>query len=140
MWSLGPLRQLVPKSYWSPSWSRQNMICSRTITLRLVGLIIQGFWAQRPYYIRLLGCFEPEGNTFPVYPFSVYFRMVVAPDLQQARQGYSQRPNSRQEVDELSALCQEIQASCCLQLLSQGAQYLLINENALNDIEPPDTI
>ena len=32
----------------------------RLITLK--GLIFTGFWAQRPYYIRLLGYFDAKGN------------------------------------------------------------------------------
>ena len=32
------------------------------ITLRLQGLILHGLWAQRPYYVGLLGYFEPKGT------------------------------------------------------------------------------
>ena len=35
----------------------------------------EGFWAQRPYYIRLLGYFEPEGKT-PNGPKEVSFKDI----------------------------------------------------------------
>ena len=30
--------------------------------ITLKGLIFAGFWAQRPYYVRLLGYFDAKGN------------------------------------------------------------------------------
>ena len=34
------------------------------MSLSIEGLIFQGFWAQRPYYIRLLGYFDAKGVGF----------------------------------------------------------------------------
>ena len=30
--------------------------------------LFQGFWAQKPYHIGLLGCFEPYGQRFNTFP------------------------------------------------------------------------
>ena len=44
--------------------------CSRPYkTLRLQGLIFEGFWAQRPNYAGLLGHFEPQGKIPEVNPW-----------------------------------------------------------------------
>ena len=40
--------------------SRQPNVAA--LTLSIEGLIFQGFWAQRPDYIRLLGYFDAKGN------------------------------------------------------------------------------
>ena len=37
------------------------MLQGLKFTLTLKGLIFEGFWAQRLYYIRLLGCFDAKG-------------------------------------------------------------------------------
>ena len=51
------------------------------ITLQLEGLIFQGFWAQRPYYIRLLGYFEPQVWGLGVWEFLGAARVYGLPDF-----------------------------------------------------------